>query len=178
MVILNKYRLWVCFRKFYTRSPCSKSLIRSKRIELKSSGLRMSSYNSASSSLLSFLAFSVRRESLSTVARSMDVHGALQTLNRGWFTLGLTPVGSLPLRSRFSCLDPVVGTNVVNDLGFRAWWSAVGLNAFVVEENLISSCLSNSRRTDDKLGKLSISMIILIVWICTSIFRLPPQPNQ
>lgn len=131
----------------------------------------MSSYSKASSSLLNSFAASVSRGSSFNMARSIDGHGALRIRMREGAGLAdsLVPVGSLARRARFG--SHLVGSCciTVHDLSFLSWFQiSVVLGSMVVNALCLFSLfslfrLSISSNIDDKFGKLSMSMTILML---------------
>ena len=131
------------------------------KIEYTSTGWTMSWYNNAISSLLSFLAASVNRESprrmsvLSELISLFMAHGVLIQRLLGCTSLGWRWFFSLSLKRRPLC------TCNSDLLLFSLSWMADGLGC-MISNNLILNCFSISWKTSDQLWKSSNWIVILM----------------
>ena len=138
----------------------------SMKTEYTSTGLTMSWYNNAFSSLLSFLAASVNRESpcrmsgLSKLISLLLTHGVLILRFCGCTLLVERWFSSLSLKQRPLCTcnnDPLL---------FSLTWVADGLGC-MISNNLMLNCFSISWKTSDQLWKSSNWIVILMTTIIT-----------
>ena len=156
---------WYKWCSTVSQSSSSFCLLLSCKMEKKSSGLRMSSYNRASSSLLSFFAFSVSRPSPSMTAGSMHGQGALWIRSRRLTTWGALAVGRLVNRPRFLMRFIICTCSTVLNLSLLPFALLLIESVSLAARLRRVFHLSNrwiSRIIDDKFGKSSTCKTKLI----------------